>query len=139
MITAIDTNVLLDVFTADARFGGASRRSIAAAFEDGAVMACEVVWAEVAASYRSVDEGRERLAELGIGFAPIDPDVALAAGALWWDHLRAGGGRDRSMADFLIGTHAWMRADALLTRDRGFYRTSFRQLTIVDPSAAPPA
>jgi hypothetical protein len=136
VITAIDSNVLLDVFAGDQRFGGASRRSIAAAFEDGAVMACEVVWAEVAASYRSVDEGRERLEQLGIGFAPIDPEVALAAGALWWKHLRVGGGRDRSMADFLIGTHAWMRSDALLTRDRGFYRSTFGRLNIIDPSAS---
>ncbi len=136
MITAVDSNVLLDVFTADARFGAVSRRAIAAAHEAGAVMACEVVWAEVAASYRSADEGRERLDQLGVRFAAIDPEVALAAGTLWWNHLRADDGRDRSMADFLIGTHAWMRADALLTRDRGFYRGSFRRLRIVDPSTA---
>jgi predicted nucleic acid-binding protein len=135
VITAVDTNVLLDVFTADRTFGSSSRRAIANAFEDGAVMACEVVWAEVAGSFRSADEGRERLDELGVAFAPLDHEVALEAGAIWWGHVRSGGGRDRSMADFLVGTHAWMRADGLLTRDRGFYRGYFRRLRIVDPSA----
>jgi hypothetical protein len=43
-------------------------------------------------------------------------------------------GRASGCHDFLIGTHAWMRADQFLTRDRGFYRTYFKRLRIVDPS-----
>jgi len=44
------------------------------------------------------------------------------------------GGRDRLLPDFLIGTHAWMRADRFLTRDRGFYRDYFSRLRVLDPS-----
>ena len=41
--------------------------------------------------------------------------------------------RDRVVADFLIGAHAAQQADALLTRDRSFYRRGFR-VRIIDPA-----
>jgi predicted nucleic acid-binding protein len=48
----------------------------------------------------------------------------------------AGGTRERVIADFLIGAHAMAKADRLLTRDRGFYRRYFKDLTVLDPSGS---
>jgi predicted nucleic acid-binding protein len=133
MITVLDSNVLLDVLSGG-EFGPASREAIREARREGSLMACELVWAEVAARYRTIDAAEESLRELDIRFAAIDPEVAIAAGQVWMGYRRGGGGRERMVADFLIGTHAWMRADRFLTRDRGFYRKYFKRLRIVDPS-----
>jgi predicted nucleic acid-binding protein len=36
--------------------------------------------------------------------------------------------------DVLIGAHALHQADALLTRDHGFYRRHFKGLRVISPS-----
>lgn len=38
------------------------------------------------------------------------------------------------IADFLVAAHAREHADRLLTRDRGFVRTHFADLSVLDPA-----
>lgn len=134
MITAIDTNVLLDVFTADAAHGSASRAALATCLDEGLVMACDVVWAELAAAFPDVEEAGAALLRAGVTFTPMNAQAASLAGAMWRKHRGAGGTRGRIVADFLIGAHAATAADRLLTRDRGFYRRYFDGLEVLDPS-----
>lgn len=115
-------------------FGPASRERLRSSRLEGSLMACDVVWAEVTSWFSSTEAADEAMRSLQIGFAALDPEVALAAGQAWRSYRRAGGRRERVVADFLIGTHASLRADRLLTRDRGFYRTYFKRLPVIDPS-----
>jgi predicted nucleic acid-binding protein len=71
---------------------------------------------------------------MGVEFSSIDQAAALAASVVWKEYRRRGGHHNRLVADFLIGAHALSQADRLLTRDRGFYRTYFPRLKILDPS-----
>ena len=69
----------------------------------------------------------------GIAFDPFDAISASLAAHRWRRYRRQGGRRTRVIADFLVAAHAETRAQALLTRDRGFYRRHFETLRVVEP------
>ena len=98
-------------------------------------MACDIVVAEIAGWFPMEADFDQALRTLGVRFDPTGLDAARAAGAAWAAYRGSGGPRIRLMPDFIVGAHALHQADRLLTRDRGFYRTYFGRLTIVDPTA----
>jgi predicted nucleic acid-binding protein len=134
VITAVDSNVLLDVLGADPAFGPASANALRTAIREGRLVACEVVWAEVAGSFVSSAAAREALELLNLEFSALTVEGALEAGIAWRAYRQRGGARMRVAADFLIGAHALCQADQLLSRDCGFYRSYFKRLPILDPS-----
>jgi predicted nucleic acid-binding protein len=134
VITALDTNVLIDVFGADPEFGPRSRDALRTCIAQGGLVACDVVLAEVVAGFDDQRVAAAAFERLGVRFVTLEPGMALDAGAAWRSYRRRSRRRDRVIADFLIGAHAARAADRLLTRDRGFYATYFKGLEIVDPS-----
>lgn len=128
MITAVDTSVLLDVFTADDQHGERSKSWLRAAYDTGAIVVCDVVYAELVPAFRDRPALDRALREINAAASPIDTAVAYDAGMRWMRYRQAGGPRDRIITDFLIGAHAVAVADDFLTRDRGFYATYFPEL-----------
>lgn len=133
MITALDTSVLLDIFVADAKHGPASREAVRRCVSEGRLVACDVVWAEIGSAFRDSAAARQAMQRLDVDFVPLDVVAALEAADAWRSYRARGGPRARVAADFLVGAHALVHADRLLTRDRGFFRACFRGLSVVQP------
>jgi len=134
LTTAVDSAVLIDVFQEEPGWAARSADALDAASRAGRLTVCDVVWAEVAGRFASPAAAAAALSTLGIEFDPMTAPAAADAGRLWRAFRDATSGRrDRVVADFLVGAHALHQAEALLTRDRGFYRRYFKQLRIVEP------
>ncbi len=133
MVTAVDSSVIFDFVIRDSVFARHSREALESSVAEGRVVACGVVWAEIAGLFTSAQVVRQMFDELRIEFSPLTAEAAIEAGRVWKAYRERGGSRSRVTADFLIGAHALLQADRLLTRDRGFYRTYFKHLRILDP------
>ena len=128
MITALDTNVLLDVFLPDKMHVENSSARLRNAYDNGALVICHLVYAELVPQFADRKMLDQALSRLGAQISRIDDDVAFLAGLKWSEYRSAGGSRERIVSDFVIGAHALIRADQFLTRDRGFYKSYFPEL-----------
>lgn len=134
MITAVDTNVLLDVFAADPKHGPTSREALKLSQRVGRLVVCEIVLAELSRYFERQEDLLGTLERLQIAAEPLGEEACFTAGQAFLRYRKRGGKRDRILPDFLIGSHAQVRCTRLLTRDRGFYRDYFPELEVLDPS-----
>jgi predicted nucleic acid-binding protein len=135
MITAVDTNILIDIFGQDAKFGQDSAEALRQCINEGVIYACEIVWVETASVFAEKAKYLAAMQILGIEYSVITQSTALLAADIWRKYRNSGGTRQRVAADFLIGAHASHQADRFLTRDQGFYRNYFKSLKIIDPAS----
>ena len=132
---AIDSSVLVDLVS-----GGPHATESADAVRDalhhGPVVVCDVVLAAVCTALKDGSEVLEELESAGITYSATEARSALRAGEMRRRYRHRGGGRDRMVADFLIGAHALMQCSALITRDAGFFRDYFKGLKVIVPKAS---
>jgi predicted nucleic acid-binding protein len=136
MITAIDTNVLLDILIPDQAFYDASVNLLEQAAAEGSLVVCDIVYAELCIHFNAQDECDAFLDGSEISVESLLRESHFLASRAWRMYRRQGGQRTRILSDFFIGAHAELQANRLLSRDRGFHRRLFPSLTILDPSAS---
>jgi predicted nucleic acid-binding protein len=134
MITAVDSNILVDVITGSEQFKLTSVAALGRARIQGVAVISDIVYAEVCTVFDRRELCDSFLAEFHIKTEALDPASSFSASRSWISYLDSGGKRHRILPDFLIAAHAINQADRLLTRDRGFYRSHFPGLKIIDPS-----
>jgi len=134
MTTAIDSSILLDILIDDPSFSEVSEAALKRAKDAGRIIVCESVIAEIRPALASDGQLKEFLDDLHLEFVPSNVEAAIATGATYSLYLKNRGTARRVLPDFLIASHARQFADALLARDRRYYRHYFKELSIMDPS-----
>ena len=129
----VDTNILVDVLQDDAIWGDWSRERLITATADGDIGINDVVFAELAVGYASLQAVNEVLATLGVIRVPAPPIALFVAGKAYQRYRATGGTRTSVLPDFFIGAQALLAGAELITRDVRRYRTYFPDLPLIAP------
>ena len=132
MKSAVDSSLLFDIVKG-APGTAAAQHALEAALARGSVCVCAVVVAELGRYFAGEQDLRDFLAACQIDHDPLSMESALEAARIMRSYARNKGPRERVAPDFLIGAHALVQADALLTTDAGFFRHYFEGLNVVSP------
>ncbi|MFF5214437.1 type II toxin-antitoxin system VapC family toxin [Micromonospora sp. NPDC000442] len=131
--TLVDTNVLLDILTDDARWANWSSESLAEARDNGALVINPIVYAEVSVRFDRIEDLDEALPAGDFLREELPYAAGFLAGKAYASYRAQGGTKRSPIADFYIGAHAAVCGYRLLTRDGARYRTYFPKLELISP------
>ena len=130
----MDSSVLIDFFEEiDPVMTEAAIDTLREALRTGPVVVSDIVLAEVCTALKSGSDVLADIEEIGIHFLATEARAALRAGEMQRRYRQRGGRRERTVPDFLIGAHALLQCQGLITRDAGFYRDYFKGLKVIVP------
>jgi predicted nucleic acid-binding protein len=120
----------------------------------GQLIISEVVYAELACQFASESELKDFLSSTSIKLVHSNEKTLALAGERWKGYSKRRkkelqcsecgkfvtvhcvncesiiSSRQRMVSDFMIGAHALVHAELLLSRDRGYYKTYFKDVNV---------
>ena len=129
----VDSSVLLDVLTQDAKWYDWSAQALEKHAESNVLAINPIIYAEVSIRFGRIEEVEEAFPPDLFQRAHLPWEAAFLAGKCFLRYRRKGGARRSPLPDFYIGAHAAVTGWKLLTRDASQYRTYFPRLMLVSP------
>ncbi|UOV05586.1 type II toxin-antitoxin system VapC family toxin [Pseudoxanthomonas sp. F37] len=129
---AVDAPVLIELLT-DGPRADAVEAGLRQSLGSGRVVVCDAALAQLCASLRNGADALAAIEEMGVHFNPVEAKSAVRAGEMQRRH-RQRSGQPRPIADFLVGAHALLQCDGLITFDTAFHRDYFKGLKLIVPA-----
>jgi predicted nucleic acid-binding protein len=129
----IDSNVLLDLMTRDARWSAWSADAVESAANRFRLVINTIIFAEISVHYSRIEDVEAALPKALIEREAIPFEAAFLAGKSFLAYRRRRGTKRSPLPDFFIGAHAAVAGYQLLTRDAARYRTYFPRLRLISP------
>ena len=123
MITSLDTNILLDLLIPNVRYAQASQQQLDEALALGSLVIGEEALQQAAQAWKSYLQRRGK----GLQCPRCGTEQQVSCSHCG-EVITV---RQHILSDFLVGAHALVQADHLFTRDLGYYRSYFPQLSLL--------
>ncbi|MDP1799558.1 MAG: type II toxin-antitoxin system VapC family toxin [Planctomycetaceae bacterium] len=129
----VDTNVLLDIATADPTWLAWSEQQFGTVASQGLVLINPIIYAELAPAFATQADLDHWLDPAVFVRVPLPFSAGWLAAQAFVAYRRAGGAKTSPLPDFFIGAHATVEGLTLVTRDAGRYRTYFPSVKLIVP------
>jgi len=133
MSRILDSNVLLDILTADPKWEAWSRQQFKAAQAEGPIALNPILYAELAAHFPTAADLNHFLRPTLFRRLPLPYEAGFRASRAFIEYRKAGGAKTSPLPDFYIGAHAELAGFTLVTRDVSRYRTYFPKVKLIAP------
>lgn len=135
--TLVDTNILIDMLGPASLQREWSLKALDHCIAEGMLVINTVIWSELASSPLTETELNSAFGMLSLKRVALPFEAAFAAGKAHRRYRLAGGRRERTLPDFLIGAHAEIGGHRLLTRDGPRYSSYFPTVELITPDTRP--
>jgi predicted nucleic acid-binding protein len=129
----VDSNVLIDVMKNDPVWADRSLHQLRWAKANDKLAINTIIYAELAAAYRTASELDAVLKPVGIEMAALSRPAALLARQAFLRYRKAKGVKTGVLPDFFSGAQAQVEGWRLLTRDAARYRSCFPSVRLICP------
>ena len=132
-MTFVNSNVIIDVLTRDARWSAWSEAALIAAADRDAIAVNPIIYAEIASGFATMAALDRHLGDGEFLRLDLPYEAGFVAGRAFVEYRRRGGARTSPLPDFYIGAHAPVAGLALLTRDARRYAGYFPKVQLIAP------
>lgn len=129
----VDSNVLLDVATADPSWSPWSTSALEQAANEASLVINPLIYAEVSIRFTRIEDLELAIPSDLFRRDALPYEAGFLAGKAFMNYRRRGGNRTLPLPDFYIGAHAAVADLRLLTRDPRRYRTYFPSVELICP------
>ena len=128
-----DTNVLLDIATADPVWLPWSEKQFRMAAAQGPILINPIIYAELAPAFASAADLDRWLNPAVFRRLALPYAAGWLAAQAFLKYRSSGGAKSSPLPDFYIGAHAEIEGRNLITRDAARYRTYFPKVVLITP------
>lgn len=128
-----DTNVLLDIATADPTWLPWSEMQFRTAAAQGLILINPIIYTELAPAFDCAADLDKWLDPTVFQRLQLPYSAGWLAAQAFLKYRLSGGAKTSPLPDFYIGAHAEVENRTLVTRDAARYRTYFPNVVIITP------